>query len=458
MTKLITKAVALLFLLNVAAAATNLSLRASPLHNHADTTNKKEGIHHHRGLELVKRQSPPHKNLNNENPNKLPKPRTRQLQSSTTIGDDFALVPDPTIDPELCRNATALETGEVVEGSMHGEEGVWYSIEGTGKYLLASTCTDDSTLDASLLDTVINVYSGPCESLIFEAYDDQSGNCGNGKSAAYFQTAEGDTYYVNVTPYSFSPAIAGLAFGLTVTEIDVPPNTFCDTAIPVEIDELVVVEPTNFGSSWYSVRGNGGYLAVSTCSSDDSSTYSDVYSGGCDDQTYITSAYSDAGTCGIAYFEATASETYYLSVNGYSYDGTTGFTFELKVYEVDELPNTICLGATPLELGAVVKGEITTSYDSAWYSIFGTGDDLLISTCTGNRTFDATPFDSVIDVFAKDCDDLRYVASDDEGGKCGNGKSAVILPSVDGLIYHINVLEYLGMTGTFGLKVSAASP
>ena len=59
-----------------------------------------------------------------------------------------------------------------------------------------------------------------------------------------------------------------------------------------------------------------------------------------------------------------------------------------------------------------------------------------------------------MEVYAKDCDDLRLVTSDDEGGKCGKGKSSVILPSVQGLMYQNHVYEYQLSTGLFGLVVS----
>jgi len=81
----------------------------------------------------------------------------------------------------------------------------------------------------------------------------------------------------------------------------------------------------------------------------------------------------------------------------------------------------------------------------------------VISTCTGNGQLDNAAFDSVIEVYARDCDDLRWIGDDDEGGKCGNGKSSFVLPSVSGLMYHVVVYEYAGMTGPFGLKVSTSA-
>ena len=269
---------------------------------------------------------------------------SRQLQqtssptliSATTSPPSFT---GPTVDPELCREATALQLGTAVEGTMEGPEGVWYSVTGIDGYLALSTCTGDSALDAIGLDTVITVYSGICDTLTSVAYDDDGGSCGNAKSLAYFQAVAGETYYVNVNPFSFSEEISGLAFGLVASEVDVPVN------------------------------------------------------------------------------------------------------FE-------------CASATPLVLGTPAEGETSNFGNGLWYSVTGTGGDLTITTCTGDNTLDESPFDSVIEVYAKDCDDMRFITSDDEGGKCGNGKSAVILSSVEGLIYQIHVYEYLSSTGSFGLVVS----
>ena len=47
-----------------------------------------------------------------------------------------------------------------------------------------------------------------------------------------------------------------------------------------------------------------------------------------------------------------------------------------------------------------------------------------------------------------------YSSSDDEGGKCANGKSAVILSSVEGLEYNVAVHEYYSNIGQFGIVVS----
>lgn len=240
------------------------------------------------------------------------------------------------------------------------------------------------------------------------------------------------------------------------------PAELCREAKALKLDETVQVKITDyFVEKWFSVAGTGGYLAVSTCTGGDSTStsfeaYFDIYKGSCDDLDYVTYADSWDG-CETAYMETLAREEYYVAAYGYSYGSDSTDTFGLTVYEVDELPNTVCEGATALELEKSVEGEISEQYGMAWYSFVGTGENIVISTCTGNGQLDNKPFDSVIEVMARDCDDLRYIDYDDEGGKCGKGKSTVILPSVKDLTYHVSVSEYMGMTGSFGLKISKAT-
>jgi len=367
------------------------------------------------------------------------------------------------MDPALCQDATDLQLGETVEASFAGPEGIWYSVAGTGGYLAVSTCTGDATLDEDFVDTVIDVYSGDCDNGNFLTTDDDGGSCGLLRSRAVFESVVGEIYNVNVRPFWWDSDQAGLTFGVTVDETDdIPPtNTVCEEAALLELNDIVQLDASNFNGFWFSITGTGGILAVSTCPdgiTSDAGAYFEVYSGsGCNDLEWEAYGSSSFDFCQVAYVKPSANEVIYVNAFGYIWDETSDTTFSLTVYEVDEIPNVVCEGATLVELGESVEGEISQAHGSAWYTFVGTGNDLVISTCTGNDQLDNAPFDSVINVHARDCDDLRWIASDDEGGKCGNGKSQIVLPSVEGLTYHVAVSEYYGMTGPFGLKVSAST-
>ena len=252
-----------------------------------------------------------------------------------------------------------------------------------------------------------------------------------------------------------------------------PGNAVCTGAIALQLDEDVqgsLLSGTE--EAWFSMTGAGERLAVSTCTGDETTDGSafdsilEVYSGNCDNLELVISD-DDSGACGNlksqAGWQPNAGEIYYIRVTGFGGDlgsfGLTVFPSEETLSPVTIPPATVppeslCENAVAVALDEIVQGEDISGFGT-WYSFVGTGEDLLVSTCTGTDDLDNTPFDSVVEVYARGCDDLRYIRSDDESGKCGNGKSAVILPSVIGLTYSIRVYEYASGTGSFGIKVSA---
>ena len=248
-----------------------------------------------------------------------------------------------------------------------------------------------------------------------------------------------------------------------------PSNGECADAMALQLDEVV---PGSLASgtaeAWYMISGTGEYLAATTCTGNstlDNNVFDsvlDVYSGDCGNLVVLNSN-DDSASCGNLKsrvgWQSDNNGVYYLRVMGYSGSvgayGVTVFPSEATVPPSTLPPDSVlCDSATPLEPGVAVEGETTAPYLGVWYSFLGTGNDLVISTCTGTAALNSAVFDSVIEVYARDCDDLRFIMSDDEGGKCGNGKSAVILPSVLNLTYHVKVSEYLGLTGSFGIEVS----
>ena len=360
---------------------------------------------------------------------------------------------------DLCLQATPMQVGDTVQGDFGGNvEGVWYTVVGKGGYLSATTCTGDDLLDLNAVDTVVAVYSGDCNALVFEVLDDDGGLCGGAKSAAYFVAAENVTYYINVTPFGgyISPG-AIQAFGLTVADAGAPPLLqTCENSTPLEIDVTVSVAPAFAGSQeWFDTVGTGGYLKLTTCP-DNGEVYADIYWGPCDEYNYVGyegRTYASPGSCSDIYFATMANETYRFTTYSYGYEGAGITNYTITVSEATDLPTTICGGAKALEIGQTSEGEISDYGEMVWHSLVGTGGDLVISTCTGDEELDSNAFDSVITVYARDCNDLRSISSDDEGGKCGNGKSTVILSSVQGLMYKVAVMEYHGDIGQFGLSV-----
>jgi hypothetical protein len=110
-----------------------------------------------------------------------------------------------------------LQVNEIVQGTTIGatSEGeatcgdesaslmadVWYSIEGAGQELFATTCTDNSVINGNM-DTQLTVFSGSCGELqcIGSNDDDDSEVCSL-KSTVSFFAAEGTRYYILVHGY-----------------------------------------------------------------------------------------------------------------------------------------------------------------------------------------------------------------------------------------------------------------
>lgn len=373
----------------------------------------------------------------------------------------FGLTVDSSLGPSTgCFNATELELDAIAVGTFSNFESVWYSFPGTGAFLAVSTCTGNSTLDENLFDSAIVVYSGDCNSLQLVDSNDDGGRCGFFKSTVYFQSLANETYYIEVFEVS---GFSDDSFGIRIFEIELPPNDECEDAITVEVNQVVdgdfSSESPDFGYYWYTFAGTGDLLAFSTCTGNEMldnttlDTFINLEKGSCDDLEFLDFD-SDGGACGneksAVIFQSFANETYYASVS--TIFGGSG-PFGVTLFEVSVPPNAECEDAIPLELGEIVVGE-TSIYgggDGVWYSLVGTGNPLAVSTCTGNSTLDDTDFDSTIDVYVKDCENLRLIESDDESGGCGDAKSTVIFRSVENVTYSISVQEYFGKAGTFGL-------
>jgi hypothetical protein len=252
-------------------------------------------------------------------------------------------------------------------------EGAWYSIEGTGKYLYATTCTDNSTINGDL-DTVLSVWSGACSDLQLVGLNDDSGedNC-QLKSSVSFFAAEDTQYHILVEgvlggtgPFALQVREATCDDGIQNGDgeaIDcggsncepclVPENDACLDAIPLEINEIVQgknrgatseVEPACGDESasltadvWYSIEGTGEELIVTTCMEDpaingDLDTQLTIFSGSCVQLQCIGGNDDDfSGACSLkstVSFLAAEGTRYYILVHGFG--GETG-SFALQV-------------------------------------------------------------------------------------------------------------------------------
>lgn len=103
------------------------------------------------------------------------------------------------------------------------------------------------------------------------------------------------------------------------------------------------------------------------------------------------------------------------------------------------------VGATP-DPNAPTPCGTSVSAPGVWYTVVGTGRTITASTCTG-----ATGYDSKLNVYCLDCDDLTCITGNDDF--CGL-QSQVSWCSEPGVTYHILVQGFGGATGTFELELT----
>ena len=327
--------------------------------------------------------------------------------------------------------------------------------------LRATTCTGDANLDTSGFDTQIVVYSGDCNNLSCidgnDDFDFENGLCSL-RSQVTWLAEGGITYYVRVL--GFDESSLG-TFGIKVETDGPPPNDICEDAIL--LDPGTIVASSTVGASedpgsscssfspidsigvWFQVVGNDEQYTVSTCSGDAFLDFSgfesqiSVYSGSsCSDLTCLDSNEGYMGAVnifgvvpcntGVSWF-ASSSESYWVRVFGTNSTGP----FPIAVNPTPE--NDMCEAAIVLDLNETVVGTTLgarlgpepTVCDAegssavprddlpgAWYSVVGTGNELTLSTCTGNIFLDENGYDSQIVVFSGDCSSLVCVAGNDD--------------------------------------------
>ena len=200
--------------------------------------------------------------------------------------------------------------------------GVWYTVQGTGRYmnaLIAPPPQDSYKNEPVSGHTSLNVYSGNCDILSCVAFRARNRYWFD-TSEVIFPTQDNRTYYIQVAAVSSS--MSG-AFGLTIANVDAPPsNDLCTNATVITPNRGTIVGSTWQASSpvsffntstgnrtfcffhsnstgvWYSLSGTGQRYAISTCSEDELfETAISVYSGSCGVMECVMSSNSSGRLC-----------------------------------------------------------------------------------------------------------------------------------------------------------------
>ena len=173
------------------------------------------------------------------------------------------------------------------------------------------------------------------------------------------------------------------------------------------------------------------------------------------------------GTGGVAsqtLAPLTIGQTYFVRVYDIFATVPSTTTFEICIFDGPPsiLPNDFCTTAIPVICGDIVAGTTigaisdlaltcgtTVTAPGVWYTFVGDGSNVIFSTCTG------TTWDSKINVYSGDCNNLVCVGGNDDF--CGL-QSQVSFVSTLGVDYYILVNGYAGATGNFTLDVVCLAP
>lgn len=232
--------------------------------------------------------------------------------------------------------------------------GVWYRITGTGRPLVASTCSSILNFDSQL-----NVFSGGCEALECIAFSGGYGACDQsffGDARVVFNTVEGVEYYILVTG-SFQSAIGD--FELTIAEAQSPSNDLCSDAIELKpetggiigsISDATSFWGLNFSCAynvdtpvvWYSLMGTGDVYAISTCSTTlNFNSGLSVSTGSCGSQECIAfRAYSNFSCSDTSHSAAPViistdfGTEYLIAVEGLNYPAEGDFELTISTVSV----------------------------------------------------------------------------------------------------------------------------
>ena len=264
-------------------------------------------------------------------------------------------------------------------------------------------------------------------------------------------------------------------FQLTIEEVDINVSEECDTAAEVIPNGASMLGSTIGATSshipvcsrrvgpwgegvWYIIEGRSGpskNVTVSTCdASSDVASRASVFRGKCGDLLCVENSITTCGAQSSITWVSEANTRYYVYVQGLTAGrrmevSETGTEMEYFVLTVRDTPlNDICdnaignlipngqdtFGSTSSATPEVICNGDRMESRGVWYSVIGTGKELVASTCSK-----FTDFNSRVSVFTGTCGDRTCVERSKVNFGCGEKGSSVRWLSVDGDLYHILV-------------------
>lgn len=391
---------------------------------------------------------------------------------------------------------------------------VWFTVQGTGKGFIVSTCNNGTTFGARF-----RIYQslgrGQCRNLTcvhqmnevvenFELVDADNiryiSTCevtDASTRTSKFRTTAGATYFILL--WGTDGGTSG-DYELSVEEIELSPNDICQEAEFLDFNSSIVVQGTTTRATtdeetlicepydnvqnlrfdtpgvWYEVGSKeGNAMRVSTCNNlTNYDTKVSVYIGeGCSTLSCVAwnddSAFcDDLGS--VVSWRTEPFERYFIQVHGYIGGNRIG-DYHLTVEEFIVPENNDCQKALLLQpspelvtrgstLNALAKSDapfclLPVGTPGLWYRVSGTGNSMRATTCTNETTFDTR-----LAVFSgNSCESLSCIdATSDSGTVCrSNGDASTVHWKTNvGETYYVHVYGAPGASGDFGLILEEA--
>ncbi len=349
-------------------------------------------------------------------------------------------------------------------------KGVWFKLTPlTSVFMTITTCGSD-------FKTVLQVYSGLCNSLTSVACNDRGFDC-TGQTGLWFDAVGGVTYYILVG--GAGGATGNLKISATALR---PWNDQCLNAIPMVVGSNYVVntsyasstnEPApgcqqNFGKGiWYTLTPRLNLpVTINTCGSD-FDTVVQVFSGDCSSLTRVACNDENGPACpgsrASISFNGVANTQYFILAGGRAVaSGNLSI-----VASVPAPANDSCSEAIAMSEGVTYTANTfyANSTDDPlpicrnrfgngiWYSFTSaTTVFTTISTC-------GSDFDTVMQVYTGSCGSLTPdVCNDDAGPSCATNQASVNFLATGGVRYLILVGGYAGASGNLRITARLLTP
>lgn len=376
------------------------------------------------------------------------------------------------------------EPGEPDHAGNAGGHSVWFKWTAPSSGRFSFDTGSYSGPDCySPFDTLLAVYTGASYPLTEIASDDDGSPCGHGASRVLIDAVEGTVYKIALDGKD------GESGALWLQVRGQPANDALADATPLQSVSFVTArafnefatkepaEPSHAGgpgghSLWYSwIAPADGEAAVNTCYSG-ADTLLAVYTGSSYPLTEVASN-DDGGDCGGGTsrltFSAVAGVAYKIAVDAKGgEDGPYSLTLRTRPANDDlAAPAPIVLPLVGDSTMALFSNLMATAEPgepshaggagghSVWFSwtaptsrptSFSTGE-YSDGGCYGG-------IDTLLAVYTGSSYPLTEVASDDDGGDCGDGASKVIFDAVAGTTYKIAIDGKAGAQGDVALALS----